>query len=115
MGVETPDKGIDYLETMKFEKLAIKLAKITTDIRLMGITLDFLPSPKTATDDRVALYQIDGYVGELFMKLQDIEEDLEDISGVLFSADEELMFQTSKNSSFKSSLKGGVHNINGNR
>lgn len=79
-----------YLKSEKFDELANELSKVKTDIQIMRATAELFPSMNRMGKDELPIhyYKAHQYLGLLFEKFQDIEEDLEGISSVLYAVTE---------------------------
>lgn len=80
----------NYLKTEKFQDLATEVSKVNTDIQLIRSTIEMFPSMDRMGEGELVMhyYKIHQYHSVLFSKLQDLEEELNEISGTLYSVTE---------------------------
>jgi hypothetical protein len=81
---------INYLKTEKFKDLASEISNVTTDLRLIKHTFEFVRNPDSIKNiefmalEYVRLYK---YVDELYNKVHHLEHILDNVSSVLYSVD----------------------------
>lgn len=81
---------INYLKTEKFIDLANEISDVTTDLRLIRHTIEFVRNPDSLKNinfmalEYARLYQ---YVDELHSKIQNLEQTLDNVGSTLYSVD----------------------------
>lgn len=80
----------NYLKTEKFKDLASNISDVTTDLRLMRHTIEFVRKPnqlKNTLDISLEYHKLSQYVDELHSKIQHLEQTLDSVGSTLYSVD----------------------------
>lgn len=80
----------NYLKTEKFIDLASEISDVTTDLRLMKHTIEFVRKPeelKDTLDIALEYHKLSQYVDELHCKIQHLEHTLDSVGSTLYSVD----------------------------